>query len=119
MRWLLDERVDFALVEWLRQAGHDVAYVPDLSPQASDIEVMHLAATDARLLLTEDKDFGDLVFRHALPVPGVLLLRIDASRHEQKPARLAAATDLFGDRLLGQYTVIEDARFRARPLRTL
>jgi predicted nuclease of predicted toxin-antitoxin system len=42
--------------------------------------VLKRADRDNRLLLTEDKDFGDLVFRQALPVPGIILLRIDSSR---------------------------------------
>jgi hypothetical protein len=68
------------------------------------------------LLLTEDKDFGDLVFRQGRPVPGIVLLRIDPSRRLQKAARLMAAIDRFGDGLIGRYTVIEEARFRSRPL---
>ena len=117
MRGLIDECVDAVLVADLRGAGHDVIYMSDAEPRATDVDVMRRAQRDNRLLLTEDKDFGDLVFRQAMPVPGIVLLRIDPTRRSIKRVRLQAAVERFGDALLGRYTVIEDARFRSRPLR--
>jgi len=119
VRWLIDECVDAALVAQLRGSGHDVSYMSDVAPRATDPEVMHRAYSENRLLLTEDKDFGDLIFRQAKPVPGPVLLRIDSARRSLKGRRLQAAIDRFGERLLGRYTVIEDARFRSRPLHRL
>ena len=62
MRWLVDECVDAALVGRLRESGHDVVYVSDVASHSPDDEVMNEAQRENRLLLTEDKDFGDLVF---------------------------------------------------------
>lgn len=118
MRWLIDECVDASLVVLLRETGHDAVDMSLVSPRSTDTEVMALAQREGRLLLTEDKDFGDLVFRQARPVPGILLLRIDVARRLLKGPRLLAAIDRFGDALFGRYTVIEDARFRYRPLRS-
>jgi predicted nuclease of predicted toxin-antitoxin system len=117
VRWLLDECVDEGLVTDLHEAGHDVVYMSDVEPRATDAEVLRRAHRENRLLLTEDKDFGDLVFRQALPVSGIVLLRIDSSRRSLKPARLRAAIERFGDALLGRYTVVDESRFRSRPLR--
>jgi predicted nuclease of predicted toxin-antitoxin system len=118
VRWLIDECVDAALAAQLRQSGHDVIYMLDVAASASDAEVMSRADSEHRLLLTEDKDFGDLVFRQARSVPGIVLLRIDPTRRARKGPRLTAAIDRFGETLFGRYTVIEDARFRSRPLRS-
>jgi predicted nuclease of predicted toxin-antitoxin system len=82
--------VDAELVERLRQSGHDVVYVAEIAARASDAEVMNLAERGARLLLTEDKDFGELVFRQRMRVPGLVLLRIDAMQRQRKPERLLA-----------------------------
>ncbi|MGB6538585.1 MAG: DUF5615 family PIN-like protein [Xanthobacteraceae bacterium] len=68
------------------------------------------------MLLTDDKDFGDLVFRQGRSIPGVILLRIDPARHELKQRRLGTAIDLLGENLRGRYTVVEAARMRTRPL---
>ena len=118
MRWLIDECTDAHLAALLIGAGHDVVYMSEVAPRAADTEVMNRADRENRLLLTEDKDFGDLVFRQARPVPGIVLLRIDSSRRLLKAPRLLAAIHRFGDTLFGRYTVIEDARFRSRPLRS-
>lgn len=68
------------------------------------------------MFLTEDKDFGELVFRLKRPVPGVVLLRIDPEKSQLKWARLESAIATFGEGLFGRYVVIEEARFRSRPL---
>jgi predicted nuclease of predicted toxin-antitoxin system len=116
VRWLSDECVDASLVSRLRDAGHDVWYTADGSAGASDLDVLRQAQAETRLLLTEDKGFGDLVFRLKLPVPGVVLLRLDPEKHLVKWNRLKAAIARFGASLFGRYLVIEEARFRSRPL---
>jgi predicted nuclease of predicted toxin-antitoxin system len=64
------------LLDWLRQAGHDVPYFPDIAPQATDSGVMRPTDVNDSLVLTEDNDFGDLVFRHGRSVPGIALPRL-------------------------------------------
>jgi predicted nuclease of predicted toxin-antitoxin system len=119
VRWLADECIDAGLVAYLRRSEHDVIYMAELAPASNDAEVMALALRDGRLLLTEDKDFGDLVFRHGSQVPGIVLLRLDPAQHALKRRRLEAAIARFGEAgLFGRYTIIEAGRFRARPLRT-
>lgn len=117
MRWLADECVAAPLVASLRADGHDVLYIGETAAGLSDVDVISLALRENRLLLTEDKDFGDLVFRRRRTVPGVVLMRIGPKTPVAKAARLAAAVERYGDGLLGRYTVIEDVRFRSRPMR--
>jgi predicted nuclease of predicted toxin-antitoxin system len=116
VRWLVDECVDYELVERLRAAGHDVSYVLEITPRARDAEVIGRADAENRLLLTEDKDFGELVFHQARRVPGIVLLRINPSMRSLKWARIQSAIASFGASLLGRYTVIEEARMRSRSL---
>lgn len=117
VRWLADECVDAQLVVQLRLARHDVIYMAEVAPQEGDARVLARANQDQRLLLTDDKDFGDLVFRQVRPVPGIVLLRIDPKRRLLKSQRLSAAIEKFGEELFGRYTVIEEGRFRSRLLR--
>jgi hypothetical protein len=116
VRWLADECVDAGSVARLRAAGHDVLYIAEVAEGSSDAEVLRRAQAETRLLLTEDKGFGDLVFRSDMPVPGAVLLRLDPERHLLKWGRLEAAIAAFGERLLGRYVVVEATRFRSRPL---
>ena len=64
MRFLADESCDFAVVRALRTAGHKVLAVAEISPRANDSEVIRLALEQDLILLTEDKDFGQLVYAH-------------------------------------------------------
>jgi hypothetical protein len=116
MRWLADECVAAALVDRLRGAGHDVSYVAEAGAGATDAAVLGLAHDEDRLLLTEDKDFGDLVFRSRRAVPGVVLLRLAIGEQPGKWPRLEAAIAQFGGSLFGRYLVVEEKRFRSRPL---
>jgi predicted nuclease of predicted toxin-antitoxin system len=116
MRWLADECVAAALVGQLRAAGHNVSYVAEGGSSATDATVAMLAHDEDRLLLTEDKDFGDLAFRLTMAVPGVVLLRLGLYDSTTKWVRLEAAINYFGSSLFGRFVVVEDKRFRSRPL---
>lgn len=116
MHWLADECVAAPLVAFLRAGGHDVLYIAESTFGLSDADVIALALQQKRLLLTEDKDFGDLVFRREHAVPGVVLMRIDAENLSLKATRLVAAFNRYGKGLFGRYTVIEGGRLRSRRL---
>jgi predicted nuclease of predicted toxin-antitoxin system len=73
---LADENVDRAVVERLRQDGHDVAYVVELFPSIPDEDVLRQANDRNALLVTADRDFGELVFRQRRLHRGVVLLRL-------------------------------------------
>jgi hypothetical protein len=116
MHWLADECVDATLVRQLRRAGEDVTYMIEAGPGATDTAVLRNAQEQRRLLLTEDKDFGELVFRSGLPVPGPVFLRLMPEEGFAKWSRLKAAIDQFGPALFGRYVVVETNRLRSRPL---
>jgi len=118
VRWLADECVDAHLVTRLREAGHDVVYLAEVDPSAPDADIAVLAQKEGRLLLTEDKDFGNLIVRWRAEVPGLVLLRIEPQRRHLKWMRLEAAIARYGELLLGRHTVVEEARFRCRALRS-
>jgi predicted nuclease of predicted toxin-antitoxin system len=107
VRWLADECVAAPLVAFLRVGGHDVLYVAESAAGFSDADVIALALHEKRLLLTEDKDFGDLVFRRERSVPGVVLMRIGPENAALKAVRLTAAIERYGEELFGHYVVIE------------
>jgi predicted nuclease of predicted toxin-antitoxin system len=116
VRWLADECVAAPLVAVLRSGGHDVLYIAEAAAGLSDSDVIALALRERRLLLTEDKDFGDLVFRRERAIPGVVLMRTGTENPALKAMRLAAAIERYGEGLFGRYTVIEEGRFRSRHL---
>jgi predicted nuclease of predicted toxin-antitoxin system len=81
-----DENVDAPIVATLRAAGHRIVYVQELDPGIDDDQVLDLANRSGALLLTSDKDFGELVFRQGLVHAGVILYRLAGLTGERKAA---------------------------------
>jgi predicted nuclease of predicted toxin-antitoxin system len=75
VRILADENIDPFLVDWLRAQGHDVSSIRESARGTPDSDVLDAATREQRVLLTADKDFGDLVYRQGRPTAGVILLR--------------------------------------------
>jgi predicted nuclease of predicted toxin-antitoxin system len=82
----------------------------------SDPNVLKLARIEARILITEDQDFGDMVVRQRLDVGGVILLELDRLSNEKEADRVAGVVAVHVDRLTNNLIVIEPARVRIRPL---
>jgi predicted nuclease of predicted toxin-antitoxin system len=117
LRWLADECVSVKLVTSLRAAGHDVVYATEQYRSAKDRDLLALATQDKRLLLTEDRDFGELIFgRSASAASGVVFMRIADERAHLAWPRLEAAIERFGNTLFGRFLVVEETRFRSRML---
>lgn len=117
MRWLANENFPLGGVIYLRKAGHDVAAIIQDSPGVKDPQVLARAADEARVILTFDRDYGELIYRlrQASPAGGVYF-RYDPL-YPEEPAehllRLLSVTD-FG--LAHKLTVVERDRIRQRPL---
>jgi len=112
VEFLADESCDFAAVRALRASGHDVAAVAEWIGGAPDDRVMETALASGRILLTEDKDFGQLVYANGQVSRGVILMRFPARARSQLGAQVVAAVDQLGPRLLGAFTVIQPGRVR-------
>lgn len=113
---LADENIAAPMVHALRGAGWDVHYVQESTPGITDEEVLSLSRSEHRILLTEDKDFGELVFRLKRDIPGIVLLRLPERPWGERSSRVS---DVLGQRagaLNGMYTVIEEKRIRSRPM---
>lgn len=83
MKLLADENIDPQIIEWLRAEGYDVFAIRENASGAADMDVLAVANEQSRAIITRDKDFGELVYRYSLPVPGVALMRYQsASRAE-------------------------------------
>lgn len=112
MRFLADESCDFAAVQALRESGHDVSAVAEVARGAEDSVVIELARSQQRVLLTEDKDFGQLVFAAARPTAGVMLIRWPVTARGNLGAALVELVGAHGDALAGAFAVVEPGRVR-------
>lgn len=116
MRLLADENFDPKLIDWLRDEGHDVLAVRDCSPGMPDVDVVALAMRESRVVLTRDKDFGELAIRDAKPIPGVLLIRIHSATRSEYLDAFTRRWSLIFPHLQGNLVVVTNASLRVRVL---
>ena len=118
MRILANENFPEEAVAALRKHKHDVAWIRTEAPGSSDREVLSRAGLETRLIVTFDKDFGELAFRSKLPAAcGIVLFRISAPSAAHV-ARTAVAVLEGRSDWAGNFAVVEDHRIRIRPLPT-
>jgi predicted nuclease of predicted toxin-antitoxin system len=116
MRFLTNENIARSVVVGLQAAGHDCVSVKEVMAGATDTEVLSLAMAEARILVTFDKDFGELAFRSRLPAScGVVLFRITPLGREQDVKRVLETLESRDD-WSGAFWTITDERMRRRPL---
>jgi hypothetical protein len=117
MRFLANENFPLDAVEALRKNGHDVVWIRVESPGISDPEVLSCAQAENRILLTFDKDFGELAFRSKLPASvGIILFRIKAPSGSVVAEKVAKLISLRDD-WYGHFTVVEEDKIRMRDLK--
>lgn len=109
MNLLADESVDR-----LRQQGHDVVYVAELSPSMADDHVFQYANERDALLVTADKDFGELVFRLGKAHRGVVLLRLAGLPAAVKAETVARVFRDHAAELVGAFSVVSSGAVRIR-----
>ena len=92
---------------WLRARGHDVVYAAENLRRWPDSELLELARADGRTIITDDKDFGDLIFHRKMASHGVILLRLASTAIEETWAHIE-------NELPGRFIVVTDRKVRVR-----
>jgi len=116
MKFLADECCDLSMVNRLREEGHDVDYILERRPGISDTEILMNAYKEMRVLITEDKDFGELVYRLKKPAFGIVLLRFHPLDREHKLLRMIQLANNFQPRLKGNFLVVDAKKIRIKSL---
>lgn len=115
MNLLADESVDQQIVERLRREGYEVLYVAEMEPSIPDDLVLQRANENQALLLTEDKDFGELVYRRGLIHIGVILARLAGLSSQAKALVVATALAERANEMFNAFSVISPGMIRIRP----
>jgi predicted nuclease of predicted toxin-antitoxin system len=117
MRFLFDQSADFRLIPPLIALNHDVRAISREYPAGlPDEEVLALATGDQRILITADRDFGELVFRKRLQQTGIILMRLPGASLETKLTRLTYVLTHYSAQL-DQFIVVTDRGVRVRRLK--
>lgn len=116
MRFLVDESTGRKICELLKAAGHDTIFVGDAMPGSTDEAVLAWAESEKRILITDDKDFGELIFRLDRPTTGVVLLRTSKANSRRRVRILFDVIKNLG--LEGNFTTVTENRIKTRKLRS-
>lgn len=114
MNFLVDESVDRQFVDSLRQDNHFVLYVAEMEPGISDESVLNLANQRDALLVTADKDFGEMVFRQLRISCGVVLIRLAGLLPETKGEIVTSLMRKYGTEIVHSFTVVTPNAIRIR-----
>ncbi len=113
-KFLLDESCDAAVALALEEAGYDVLMVAHVSPGIADEEVIKLALEQNRILLTEDKDFGQLVYASGKEACGVMLFRFPSFERENIAKKAVELVNAERESLQKSFVVLEPNKIRIR-----
>jgi predicted nuclease of predicted toxin-antitoxin system len=112
LRFLADESCDFAVVRVLRAEGHDVVALSEVTRRSDDREVIERAAREQRILLTEDKDFGWLVFVSHADSAGAILIRFPGDARQTLARAVGRLVREQAERLRGAFVVVQPGHVR-------
>ena len=112
MRFLADENCHEAVIKAYRDAGHDVLSIKDTRPGTPDMEVLSESVESGRILLTEDKDFGELIFAAGQRTCEVILFRLPGVSRQAIVQRALDLLESHADRLENGFVVVEPNRIR-------
>lgn len=114
MKWVADENIDRQIVDALRAEGHEINYISESAPGAADEDILEAASSKGALLLTADKDFGELVYRQGHASAGVVLIRLAGVPPRQKAVLVVTAVREHADEMRESFTVITVNAIRIR-----
>lgn len=116
MKLLVDAHIGWLIVRYLESMGHDVRRATTFPPRTPDAEILRIAVSEGRVILTSDKDFGELVFRLGLRAVGVVLLRIDVPTEAERLAVVQTFWPAIEPVVAGHLVTVTTTRVRRTPL---
>ncbi|OIP61977.1 MAG: hypothetical protein AUK29_09345 [Nitrospirae bacterium CG2_30_53_67] len=114
LKFLVDVGVGKNIESWLRSQEFDVLAVRDIDPRMRDSEILKLSTNEKRVVITMDKDFGELVYHHKQRHIGVLLLRMEDAGRDEKLSVVQKVLIEFGDLLADSFCTYQNGKFRIR-----
>ncbi|MEW5870469.1 MAG: DUF5615 family PIN-like protein [Chloroflexota bacterium] len=112
MLFLVDECTGPVVANWLREQGYEVLSIYEEARGSSDEEIVQRAFREDRIVITNDKDFGEKIFRERYPHKGVILLRLDDERAKNKISALERVLSKYETQLSGRFVVVTENKIR-------
>ena len=117
LKFLVDESAGGKLFKFLLKEGLDAKFVTDIIPAASDERVLELAEREERILITNDKDFGELIFRLNRPSSGVIFLRLKVDSPENRQRYVLHLIENLPEKLRFNFVVVTESKIRIKRIK--
>ena len=114
MKYLADESLEYPVITFLRANAIDIIAVRDIMKGATDQDIIDFAFKNELLIITSDKDFGELTFRLKRPNWGIILLRLAELDNADKANLLLNAITKLTPELKNKFIVIDKVKIRIR-----
>ena len=112
MRFLVDECTGSAVAKWLRGQGYEVFSVFDEARGATDKEILAKANSEDWILITNDKDFGEMIYREGHPHRGIIFLRLQSQRAATKVDVISRLLSAYAKQLPVAFVVATETQVR-------
>jgi predicted nuclease of predicted toxin-antitoxin system len=119
LKFLVDVGVSKKVEEYLKTQGYDTKNVRDVDTRMTDENIIRLAASEQRMVITMDKDFGELVYHSDIEHCGVLLLRMENATGSEKLDVVSYILSNYSDKIKDSFCVYQNNRFRIRKRKTV
>lgn len=116
MKFLADENLEYSIISLLQEKKVKILAVRDIMKGATDSEIINYAFRNKLIIITSDKDFGELTFRLQKPIHGIILLRLPEAGNKEKSEILLAALNKLGNDVTNKFIVVEKHSVRIRSL---
>jgi predicted nuclease of predicted toxin-antitoxin system len=119
IKFMADVNIEKGIVECLLKHGFDVKWIPDYNCEMNDADLLAMANNEKRILITNDKDFGELVFLRKQNAFGIILLRVKAQNTKMKVALLEKLILNYKKKLPNHFIRISKNKFKFIPMEDL
>lgn len=116
MKFIVDESTGHSAAEFLKEEGHDAVFVGDIEKGISDREILEQAFEENRIIVTNDKDFGELTVRHEIEAEGVVILRLNIETPENKRKVLGHLLDEHSEKMEDNLVIAREDQIKTRKL---
>ena len=112
MKFIADVNIEKPVIDYLAEAGYDIKWIPDYDCEISDEALLRMARSEKRILITNDKDFGELIFLQKRLSSGIILFRVKGQRTEEKVKLMKKLLRNYPDKLLNNFVIITERKLR-------
>lgn len=112
IKFLADANVEKPIIDFLRKQGYDVKWIPDYNCEILDEDLLEITNIEKRVLITNDKDFGELIFLQKRLSKGIILIRVKSQSVKIKLKLIKSLLQNYGNKILNHFVVITDKKLR-------